>query len=354
MSTVIESGSGTAAAPAVKPVAAQATATATRLRWLLRREFWEHKGAMLWAPAIVAGLLVVLTAGALAVSLLHPGVHVGVFVGENALDHASAADLPAGTVPLAARAAASVYILAGMPLFGILAGVAFFYCLGALYDERRDRSILFWKSLPVSDGMTVLSKAATALVVAPLITIALATAASLGILVLACIGTARHGMNMAPDILGMPDLYLAPLRLLAMLPVYIVWALPTAGWLLLVSSWARTKPFLWAVGVPLVALLLLKSLSAAVVNMAGIDLGLMEPASNLVATLLTGLVPGIWFAYNGNIPHGLAGGVHQLDLGDVVTQSWMTLAGWEAWLGALLGAALLFGAIRLRRWRDDA
>jgi ABC-2 type transport system permease protein len=347
MTTLTES----AATPTAKPLAVQATAT--RLRWLLRREFWEHKGAMFWAPAIVALLLVVLTACALGVSLFYPGVHVGVFVGDNAIDTAGAASLPPGTVPLAARAAASVYILAGMPLFAILTGVAYFYCAGALYDERRDRSILFWKSLPVSDGMTVLSKAATVLLTAPLITIALASAASLAILVLACIGMTMKGVHLMPGILTLPDLYLAPLRLLAMLPVYIVWALPTVGWLLLVSSWARSKPFLWAVGAPVVALLLLKSLSAAVQNMAGADLGLMGPASNAVATLLTGLVPGIWFAYNGDVPHGLVQDTHAIDLGSVVSQSWATLASLDAALGALLGLAMLYGAVRVRRWRDE-
>jgi ABC-2 type transport system permease protein len=334
-------------------VAARMT-MATRLGWLLRREFWEHKGAMFWTPAVVAGLLVLLMGGALGISLYHPGMHVGVFVGGNALNDGDvAAQLPPGTVPLAARAAASVYILAGAPLFAILAGVVFFYCLGALYDERRDRSILFWKSLPVSDGMTVLSKALTALVVAPLITMAIGTVASLVILVLGCIATGVHGMNLLPSIVTLPDLYLSPLRLVAMLPVYIVWALPTAGWLLLVSSWARSKPFLWAVGVPLVALLLLKSLSAAVYNAAGIDLNLMNPATSLVATLLMGLVPGIWFIYNGNIPHGLAAGTGHVDLGDVLAQSWMTLGTMDAAIGALLGVAMLFGAVRLRRWRDE-
>jgi ABC-2 type transport system permease protein len=87
------------------------------------------------------------------------------------------------------RIASGMYIAAGSPLFIMHAGVVFFYCLGALYDERRDRSILFWKSLPVSDAMTVLSKAVTALCVAPLITIALATVASLALLLL---GHDRH------------------------------------------------------------------------------------------------------------------------------------------------------------------
>ena len=49
----------------------------------------------------------------------------------------------------------------------VLGVVVFFFCLGALFDDRKDRSVLFWKSLPISDQATVLSKVAMALVVAP-------------------------------------------------------------------------------------------------------------------------------------------------------------------------------------------
>ena len=58
----------------------------------------------------------------------------------------------------------------------MLGFVVFFYCLGSLYDERKDRSVLFWKSLPVSDRDTVLSKALSALVVAPTLAIAVGIA----------------------------------------------------------------------------------------------------------------------------------------------------------------------------------
>src|SRR3546814_20822192 len=55
--------------------------------------------------------------------------------------------------------ALDVAMYSAMGLLVVVLGfVVFFYCLGALYDDRRDRSILFWKSLPVSDASTVLSK----------------------------------------------------------------------------------------------------------------------------------------------------------------------------------------------------
>jgi ABC-2 type transport system permease protein len=229
----------------------------------------------------------------------------------------------------------------------------FFYCLGALYDERRDRSILFWKSLPVSDGMTVLSKVITALCVAPVITMALSIAASLALLLIGCAVLSAGGVNMFAPVFTSPNLYLQPLRLLALLPVYIVWALPTVGWLLLVSSWARTKPFLWAVGVPLIALMLAKWISMALGGFEHDALDVKWFANAVVGRALGGLVPGIWFAFTDGASHVLRPGEVGIDMQDLFVASWMTLATAKAWIGALLGAAMIFGAMRLRRWRDE-
>src|SRR3546814_12295425 len=68
--------------------------------------------------------------------------------------------------------------------FIVLAFVVFFYCLGALYDERKDRSVLFWKSLPVSDAQTVLSKVASAVVVAPVLAVIASLVVMIGFMVM--------------------------------------------------------------------------------------------------------------------------------------------------------------------------
>ncbi|WP_210235883.1 ABC-2 transporter permease, partial [Mesorhizobium sp. M1C.F.Ca.ET.212.01.1.1] len=82
----------------------------------------------------------------------------------------------------------------GVVLFiGVLAFVVFFYCLGALYDDRRDRSILFWKSLPLSDTQTVLSKVISALIVAPLIAVIAGIITMLGFLLVISVVALMHG-----------------------------------------------------------------------------------------------------------------------------------------------------------------
>jgi ABC-2 type transport system permease protein len=324
------------------------------MKWLLRREFWENKGSMFWAPAVVAALLVLLVGGSMVYGLAVHGAPGIVHINGQPMSHgAFAAAMPAETRANVVKVASGMYIAAGAPLLLIMAGVMFFYCLSALYDERRDRSILFWKSLPVSDGMTVLSKVITALCVAPVISIVLAVICSLVLLFIVCAAMAVGGVNLTGTLLSQPDLYLQPLRLVGLLPVYAVWALPTIGWLLLVSSWAKTKPFLWAVGVPLIALLLVKWISFTLENFSGTPLNIMPVAQEIVARLLGGIVPGIWFSFTGGIPGPTSAGQHGPDMQAIFEASWMTLATAQAWIGALIGAAMIFGAVRLRRWRDE-
>jgi ABC-2 type transport system permease protein len=254
---------------------------------------------------------------------------------------------------LAGMVARGIYLGAAAPLFAILTAVVFFYCLGALYDERRDRSILFWKSLPVSDPMTVVSKAVTAMIVAPAITLALSAAAALALLFIVSLVLSTQGLNLFTSLLASPDLYLSPLRLAAVLPVYIVWALPTVGWLMLVSSWAKSKPFLWAVGAPVVTLVVIKWMNAALENFSGQTLLLAHYANDVVARILAGIVPGIWFVFQGHGPAGMRPAANGADMSAFVPQSYMSLAGIDAWIGVALGVAMLAAAVRMRRWRDE-
>ncbi|MFS2214093.1 hypothetical protein ACCD08_06265 [Telluria sp. Tellsp104] len=324
------------------------------MTWLLKREFWEHKGSMFWAPLIVGSLLVVLLGCTITYGIMQHGIPAHVTINGQTLDHARLDQiLPEETKLVVAKIATGMYLGASAPLFAILVGVVFFYCLGALYDERRDRSILFWKSLPVSDPMTVLSKAVMAMVVAPAITLVLAVAASLALLFIACLALSTQGLNLFASLLASSDLYLSPLRLAALLPVYVVWALPTVGWLMLVSSWAKSKPFLWAVGVPVVALVIIKWVNAALENFSGQTLLLSHYASDVVARILGGIVPGIWFTFQPGLQTGMRPTEHGVDMGGLVSQSYLSLAGADAWIGVVLGVAMLYAAIRMRRWRDE-
>lgn len=307
------------------------------MKWLIRREIWEHKGMLLWAP-LAAAVLIALLAG------------TALLLGHNFTYEVDGVGGPIGDIVVQGHARAGMaaamtrhYMAAALPLFMMLGVLVFFYCLGALHDERRDRSILFWKSLPISDRATVLSKVALALVVAPLIVIGIGTVESLLLLLAACGMLLLHGSNLFGAVLVTPDLYLAPLRVISLLPVYVLWALPTVGWLLMVSSMARSKVFLWAVGGPLLAAMLMGW--ADKVLHLGVDSGWFMHA--IVARILLGAAPGSWFLHTDVQDH-------QLLRGDsVYGSSWATLSQPGLWLGVAAGVAMIAVAVWMRRRREE-
>lgn len=318
----------------------------TTMQWLLRREVWEHKGMVMWTPAVVAAVVLAMVLGALLM-----GHNLTLTMDGHAVllrNHLAEQMAIPGAKQDFARAASDMYVALGAPLYLELGILVFFYCLGALHDDRRDRSVLFWKSLPLSDHMTVLSKAALALLVTPVVTLLAATALSVSVILLACTFAAFQGVNLFGPLLGSSGFYLAPLRMFALLPVYMLWALPTVGWLLLVSSWARSKVFLWAVGVPLGAAVLF----AWANKILALDWNVHWFVHHVVARLLTGVVPGSWFMYAR--PLSLDDGGGHMSAGDLLADSWASLGSPVVWIGAAAGVAMLAGAVYMRRWRDEA
>jgi len=195
--------------------------------WSVRRELWENRFVYI-APLIVA-----------AVFLL--GFVIGVV--HLPLSHVNASRSPAGHQSLTPLDFASFVVMLTYLVVTVI------YCLGALHNERSDRSILFWKSLPVSDVTTVIAKASIAMVVLPLITFAIIVVTQ-GIMLLA--STAALWTRT-------PILPMWAALLYHLLTVHALYYAPFYGWLLLVSAWARRAAFLWA-SVPVAAVLILERL----------------------------------------------------------------------------------------------
>ena len=334
-----------------------------KMKWLLRREFWEHKGGIFWAPAI-AGLLFLLVTlmgggvGQLALNKFRAsgdgmatinGVRVP--ASELDIDQLLANASPADLVQYG-QAVNAATLLSGMWPVLVFGVVVFFYLLGALYDERKDRSVLFWKSLPVSDGLTVWSKVVFALVVGPLVAVALALALMLATGVIASVFIAFNGGNP----FALYWMHLDPLRLVGMavawLPLYVLWSLPTVGWLLLCSAWAKSKPFLWALLLPLGAGLLLAWFE--MMTKLSVSEWFWE---NIVPRLLLGTWPGSHLFAAHATGYGIAArDAGELnDLGSLMGRvaGFELLASPALWIGAVAGVAMIFAAIRLRRWRDE-
>lgn len=327
---------------------------ANKMQWLLRRELWEHKGMLVWTPALIGVVMTVLGALMAAATVAKSKMHTALIVNGEEISWSTVFNTrtfgPRRTEII--DAVANNYTYAAAPLFLALGFLVFFYCLSALHDDRRDRSVLFWKSLPVSDAQTVLSKAAIALLVAPLIVAAAASLTSLALILILSGVLAANGIHVFVDLLGSPGLYLGPLRVFGLLPVYCLWALPTVGWLLMVSSWAKSKVFLWAVGVPL--LLLILTVWAGKLTQTESDVNWIQ--MNVIGRALLGTLPGSWYLFEPELlprMHALAEGGSHMTRIDVFSNSWSSLAMPAVWLGAAAGAALIYAAIRLRRWREE-
>ena len=319
---------------------------ARKFGWLLRREFWENRGGFFWAPVIAGIVICVLSLlGAIAGTL-----HISNLKGEFRLE--TSADEYVDQLGFIGDGG----LLSGVGIVGLVLGfVVFFYCLGALYDDRRDRSILFWKSMPVSDWLTVLSKLAWALVLGPTLAILIGLVIGACLMLISALTMSMIGAPSAWLMIWQSHPIQVTLNALSVVPIYAAWSLPTVGWLMLCSAFARSKPFLWAVLVPI--------LSATLLSWMGALPGISMPHGTIWYVLgyrgLLSIAPGTWYI-DSTLVGRLAASAQNIDSpADVMnvidlSRGWHIFAGVDVWIGMAAGTAMIALAIWLRRRRDDA
>lgn len=203
------------------------------LLWSLRRELWENRS--IYVAPIAVALLILFS---VLVNVLR--------IPDRAVPYQQLLELQSGYFR-----AASLGMYGGVALvMAITAGlVTWFYCLDALFSERRDRSVLFWKSLPVSDTTTVLCKMIVAQLVIPLIGMLVGLALYLLLLIGGSILLFANGVS-GGLLLGNASLGELVAIHLYSLVVASLWYAPLHAWLLFISSWVRRAALLWAILVP--------------------------------------------------------------------------------------------------------
>ena len=320
-----------------------------RFGLLLKREYWENRGGFLWAPVWTSVVILVMTIIGMFVAVWHASgrangeVHVGVPLKQ------LIAKIPPEEMSKLGFGLDSGLAGFWLVLQVVLFFVLFFYLLGALYDDRRDRSILFWKSLPISDTQTVLSKVVMAALVAPLLAWAATVALNFMFLVLLTVFVGINGVNPMTTIWGPAEPLVLWAKMLALVPINALWALPAIGWLLLTSSFAKSKPFLWAVALP-VALGVLITVFELLDTIGIPDSWYWQ---NVAGRILVSLVPDSWiWLADDNIIRGFErnGPVSVLDWKLIGT----VLASPSIWIGAAAGAGMIAGATWFRRRRELA
>jgi ABC-2 type transport system permease protein len=195
----------------------------------------------------------------------------------------------------------------------------------------------------------VASKAIAAIVLAPLIAFAVSTIAYVAFLVVVSLWTAMHGLNILPAIFASHPFGMF-WRMLLTVPVDALWAIPTVGWLLFWSAFVRSKPFLWAVMLPFLALFANWWLGVLGAPNFSSDLHL----ASVLARLLFSVMPGSWLSGKFGAGIAIVDPDHQQVISSLdPSHVYAVLATWNAWVGVLAGLALLAGAIWYRRRRIE-
>jgi len=220
------------------------------------------------------------------------------------------------------------YEIAAALIMGTAFIVGIFYSLDALYGERRDRSILFWKSLPVSDLITVLSKMTVPLFIVPLLSFVITIVAQLIMLLLSSLMLLGSGVSGATLWTHSSFLRVSVILLYHLVTVHGLWYAPFYGWLLMVSAWAPRAPFIWAFlppflvcGVEKIAFNSTHLLDILRDRLAGPQSSMSVASGSVPMDPLSALIPDRFFSLPG------------------------------LWIGLAIAAALLYAAARLRRYR---
>ena len=312
--------------------------------WLIRREIWENRS--LWiAPLVVAGVILIIAA--------FGGIHVGdgddFSFGSRSDNGATLSEQDRqnirgalATAPLDKKQIIYAITLSTFTVIQLfsMAIVVFFYLLDSLLAERKDRSILFWKSLPVSDTEVVLSKLLTAAVVTPVFVL-IVSSVTAGVCSPACGRCASAAPFSATR--SWPGMAAIWLKLQASFLLFllsgILWYLPLLTYLMVVSVWARRNAFLWAV-LPPVSILAIEGMILQ-----------SNHFGDFLGRRFIGMFEIMEQGVRGVMGERGEGFVTVREVFDAVTAVFTHV---ETWAGVLAAAAMIFAAIRIRRYRDDS
>ena len=288
---------------------------------LLRREYWQHRRETRSFGLWVLFVLIICV----------------LFLVTTRLEYL---DADQATVAIAAGNLTEILLpamalLIDMTLLFLMAMLA----VNSLVDERKDGSILFWRSLPVSDELSLSAKLLFIVLVAPFMAFVAILLVQLLLVVTASLLFSQP-LDAFAGLWRQADMTAMSQRLAAMFLGQSLWYLPSLAWLMLCAAWGgRFSPFLPALLLPL-GIMVVETLLKLPTDMTRILLE-RTPLRSPVGLNLDALE-----ALDKNAQVSLLP-LLDTDFGALVTSA-------EFWLGLLVAAALVLAAARVRRWRGDA
>jgi ABC-2 type transport system permease protein len=287
----------------------QAVTQETRpMYWSVRRELWENRSIYI-APLLVAAVVMF---GFVISTIGMPQRRRATLLLAPAQQHTTI-EMP--------------FDVAAFMLIATAFVIGVFYCLDALQGERRDRSILFWKSLPVSDRTTVLAKASIPLLALPALIFTITVITQWFMLLWSTVVLLPSGL--AGSTWTNFHWFTQSLLLLYCLIVLVLWHAPIYALLLLISGWARRAPYLWAVLPPLA----IAAVEKIVFNSA-----------YFASFLKYRLIGGVGEAFIFKAPHGTD------SLSRLTPLNFLSTPG--LWIGLIFAAIFITIAVRLRHDRE--
>jgi len=302
---------------------------------LIKREVWEHRSIWITPAAVAFVVTFIAIAAVIMVAAFGEAINPEI---ERIAD---------ATLPDAVRRAAlAVFLLGNTTVFMMAMWfLMIFYCLDSLYAERKDKSILFWRSLPITDAETVISKLLTVAVAIPIATMAAVIVSHLLNLVIMSIWLSTEGVNPFRFIWGAVPLFDTWAAVFVFLLAIPVWLAPLLGWFLFISAWAKRGPFLRAVMpiaiLPILEYIIFKSwhLGMAIVKRLSLEampiFDIFEFAKQFD---------------DDNLHNMLAENISLFSVLDVSK----FLGSGEVWAGIVVCGLFVTAAIYVRRYRDDS
>jgi ABC-2 type transport system permease protein len=313
---------------------------------LLRREFWEHRNVFLFVPLGLSAFLVLMMTLSLFVMNMdaHNDSELNISTqgqGDSSYesdwserDTALVRDIYIHKIRELADADPEhrqqvmnkFLVMLSAPVRTVLLFVIFFYLLGSLYDERKDQSVMFWKSMPVSDFKEVGSKLVSGLMVAPLIALACIAVTDICALSMGSILAALADTSIWSVIWSPANLIYHWFSMALYFLMQVIWLFPVFAWIVFVSAFARSIPLLWVFGIP-IAIMIAEKVLFSVSWFSQFIANHMKPVGQLSMQSFSEYSLQTW------------------QLAEMFTDI-------ELWVGIVAGALLIYGAV-WKRGRSD-